>query len=43
MPGDVQPICDGKAGLEGVQLETSAAERLLKLLKTRILYWFFKI
>ena len=38
--GDVQPICDGKAGLQGVQLETSAAESLLKLLKASILYWF---
>lgn len=40
--GDVQPICNEKAGLEGVQFETSAAESLLKLLKARISYCFLK-
>lgn len=38
--GGVRPISDGKAGGTGVQLETSAAESLLKLLKARISYWF---
>lgn len=36
------PLMPGKAGRTGIQLEASAAESLLRLLKARILCWFLK-